>query len=90
MPGDNSKGQNTGSTADDPHAGGFVTIDLSDETGWSDREWSVDGIIADSAATSFTINPALFSIGPHNLLFMGKKDGVPWSKRLTFTVAATE
>jgi uncharacterized repeat protein (TIGR02543 family) len=54
---------------------------------WTSREWRVDGVIR-GTGTVLTINAADYSLGGHTLAVTVYKNGVPWSKALSFTVIA--
>jgi hypothetical protein len=53
---------------------------------WATVEWRVDGVPQGNGA-SLTINAADYAVGGHTLLVTVRKDSVPWTKKLSFTVS---
>jgi uncharacterized repeat protein (TIGR02543 family) len=54
-------------------------------TGYTNPRWLVDGTPR-GTGTSLTITAADYRVGPHNLSLLVTKNGVTWSKDITFTV----
>ena len=69
-------------------SGATQTINLTGT--WTSQQWYGDGVFK-GAANSLTINAANYMIGGHTVTVEVKNgDIIPWSKTLTFTVAAEQ
>jgi uncharacterized repeat protein (TIGR02543 family) len=55
--------------------------------GYTDPRWFVDGVPA-GTGPGVTVSAADYSLGSHTLSLLVSKNGVSWSKEISFTVAA--
>jgi hypothetical protein len=62
------------------------SISLLDTT-WDSVEWRVDNQIQGGAGNSFTVDADDYTAGGHTLTVTVSKNGVPWTKKLDFTVS---
>jgi uncharacterized repeat protein (TIGR02543 family) len=61
------------------------TQGLSLASGYTNPRWFVDGDLK-GTGTSITINAVDYSVGKHHLALLVTRNGVSWSKEITFTV----
>jgi uncharacterized repeat protein (TIGR02543 family) len=79
----------TGNTFILPRIGGTGSQTLKLASGYTNPRWFVDGDLKTTGDT-ITINAADYDLGGHRLTLLAARDGVSWSREITFTVVANE
>jgi uncharacterized repeat protein (TIGR02543 family) len=64
-----------------------LTVSLAGVGNYESIRWYWDGSFTGDTGESNTVYASSFSVGPHTLSAVVVKDGVPYSKTLTFTVS---